>query len=173
MYVQADAENGVEAFNYYHYYKNGVSRSMLDIFTTHATATAFVAGEQYEIATEHQRFKLMTVTQESRQVQEDNFTTVNRASYVISLASTDFVKNELLESKAYGNTDVITSVLRTTGNEVVPTDIDIKAFYNYNVDNSFAYRAAKPDVWSVWLIAAPAALALVVGVVINIRRRYR
>ena len=173
VYVQADAENGVEAFNYYHYYKNGVSRSMLDIFTTHATATAFVAGEQYEIATEHQRFKLMTVTQESRQVQEDNFTTVNRASYVISLASTDFVKNELLESKAYGNTDVITSVLRTTGNEVVPTDIDIKAFYNYNVDNSFAYRAAKPDVWSVWLIAAPAALALVVGVVINIRRRYR
>ena len=146
---------------------------MLDIFTTYETAYAKVAGEQYEIATEYNRFKLMTVTQESRQVQEDNFTTVNRASYVISLASTDFVKNELLESKAYGNTDVITSVLRTTGNEVVPTDVDLKAFYNYTVEDSFAYKAAKPDVWSIWLIATPAALAIVVGVVINIRRRYK
>ena len=146
---------------------------MLDVFTTHETAYAKVAGEQYEIATEHNRFKLMTVTQESRQVQEDNFTTINRASYVISLASTDFLKNELLESKAYGNTDVITSVLRTTGNEVVPTDIDLKAFYNYNVTDSFAYRAVKPDVWSVWLMATPAALALIVGVVVNIRRRYK
>ena len=173
IFVAADAESGTEAFNYYHYYKNGVSRSMLDVFTTHETAYAKVADEQYEIATEHNRFKLMTVTQESRQVQEDNFTTINRASYVISLASTDFLKNELLESKAYGNTDVITSVLRTTGNEVVPTDIDLKAFYNYNVTDSFAYRAVKPDVWSVWLMATPAALALIVGVVVNIRRRYK
>ena len=115
----------------------------------------------------------MTVTQETRQVQEDNFTTINRASYVISLASTDFVNNELLESKAYGNTDVITSVLRTTGNEVVPTDVDLKAFYNYAVEDSFAYRSVKPDVWSIWLIVTPAVIALVVGVVINIRRRYR
>ena len=64
-------------------------------------------------------------------------------------------------------------MLRTTGNEVVPTDIDLKAFYNYNVTDSFAYRAVKPDVWSVWLMATPAALALIVGVVVNIRRRYK
>ena len=173
LYVQADEESGINAYNYYHYYKNGVSRSMFDVFTTYATAYANVAGEQYEIATEYQRFKLLTVTQETRQVQEDNFTTINRASYVISLASTDFVTNELLESKAYGNTDAITTLLRNTGNEVIPTDVELKAFYDYAVNDSFAYRAVKPDVWSIWLIATPAVIAVVAGAVINIRRRYR
>ena len=173
VYVQADEETGTSAFNYFRYYKNGVGRNMLDIFTSSASAYAEVNGEQYEIATEHQRFKLMTVTQETRQVQEDNFTTVNRASYVIALASTDFLVNEMLESRAYGNTDVITSTLRNTGNEVVPTDIDLKAFYEYGVEDSFAYRGVKPDVWSIWLIATPAAIALIVGVVVNIRRKYR
>jgi hypothetical protein len=173
IYVQADEETGTQAFSYHHYFKNGVSRSMLDVFTTHSTASAFVAGSEYEIATEYNRFKLMTVTQETRQVQEDNFTTVNRASYVLALASTDFVKNELLESKAYGNTDVITSALRNTGNEVIPTDVELKAFYNYSVEDTFAYRSVNVGAWSICLVAVPAVLALVVGVVINVRRKFR
>ena len=146
---------------------------MLDIFTTSSTAYAEVAGEQHEIATDLLRFKLMTVTQETRQVQEDNFTTINRASYVVALSSTDFVKNEMLSSRAYGNTDVLTAVLRGTGNEVVPTDINLKAFYEYEITDSFAYRAEKPQVWAAWLIIAPAAISLVAGVVICVRRKYR
>ena len=172
-FVTANEETGQKAFSYYRYYKNGVSRSLLDIFTTSSTAYAEVAGEQYEIATELQRFKLMTLTQEERHVQEDNFTTINRASYVIALSSTDFVKNEMLSSRAYGNTDVLTAVLRGTGNEVVPTDVDLKAFYEYEIVDSFAYRAEKPQVWAVWLIVAPAVIAIAVGAVVCIRRRYR
>ncbi len=172
-YVAADAETGRQAFSYYRYYRNGVSRSMLDIFTTSASAYAEVGGEQYEIATELLRFKLMTITQETRQVQEDNFTTVNRASYVVALASTDFVEDEVLSSRAYGNTDVLMSVLRNTGNEVVPTDIPLKAFYEYSVADGFAYRAEKPEAWSNWLIISPAVVAIVLGVVVCVRRRYR
>ena len=115
----------------------------------------------------------MTVTQEERHVQEDNFTTINRASYVVALSSTDFVKNEMLSSRAYGNTDVLTAVLRGTGNEVVPTDIDLKAFYQYEIADSFAYRAEKPQVWATWLIISPAVIAIAVGVVVCVRRRYR
>lgn len=173
IYVKEDENTGTSAFSYYRYFKNGVGRNMLDIFTTCSSAYAEADGEQYEIATENKRFKLMTVTQETRQVQEDNFTTVNRASYVLALASTDFVKNEILESKAYGNTDVITSALRNTGNEVVPTKIDLKAFYEYEVGDSFAYRSVKPDVWSIWLIATPAVITLAAGIVVNIRRKFR
>ena len=172
-YVAADQETGRQAFNYYRYYRNGVSRNMLDIFTTSASAYAEVGGEQYEIATELSRFKLMTITQETRQVQEDNFTTVNRASYVVALGSTDFCQNEVLSSRSYGNTDVLMSVLRNTGNEVVPTDIPLKAFYDYGVADSFAYRAEKPEVWSNWLIISPAVVAIALGVVVCVRRRYR
>ena len=172
-FVAADEESGQAAFSYYRYYRNGVSRSLLDIFTSSSTAYAEVAGEQYEIATELQRYKLMTVTQEERRVQEDNFTTINRASYVVALSSTDFVKNEMLTSRAYGNTDVLTAVLRGTGNEVVPTDVDIKAFYEYEIVDSLAYSAEKPLVWAAWLIIAPAIVAIAVGAAVCIRRRYR
>jgi hypothetical protein len=173
VYVQADEENGTEAFNYYHYYKNGVSRSMLDVFTTHETAYAKVAGEQYEIATEHNRFKLMTVTQESRQVQEDNFTTINRASYVISLASTDFVKNELLESKAYGNTDVLFATLRNAGGEAMPARVELKPFYIYTMsdDSAIAASGAQTFIWCLAII--PTALLAAVGVVVTVRRKFR
>ena len=172
-FVAANEETGQAAFSYYRYYKNGVSRSLLDIFTTSSTAYAEVAGEQYEIATDLLRYKLMTVTQEERHVQEDNFTTINRASYVVALSSTDFVKNEMLSSRAYGNTDVLTAVLRGTGNEVVPTDIDLKAFYQYEIADSFAYRAEKPQAWATWLIISPAVIAIAVGVAVCVRRRYR
>ena len=115
----------------------------------------------------------MTITQETRQVQEDNFTTANRASYVVALGSTDFCKNEVLSSRSYGNTDVLMSVLRSTGNEVVPTDIPLKVFYDYGVEDSFAYRAEKPETWSNWLIISPAVVAIALGVVVCVRRRYR
>ena len=172
-YVAADEETGQGAFSYYRYYKNGVLRNMLDIFTTSSTAYAEIAGEQYEIATDLQRFKLMTVTQEERHVQEDNFTTINRASYVVALSSTDFVKNEMLSSRAYGNTDVLTAVLRGTGNEVVPTDVELKAFYQYEIVDSLAYKEANPQAWTAWLVIFPAVTVITVGVVVCVRRRYR
>lgn len=173
VFVRADEEAGTAAFSYYHYYKNGVSRNMHTIFSSTATAIAEVGGEQYEIATEHQRFALMTITQEARQIQEDNFNAVNRASYVLALSSTDCLRNEILESRAYGNTDAITSALRNTGNEVVPTNIDLKATYVYSVGNTLAYNSAKPDAWSRWLIISPAIIAIAIGVVVNVRRKYR
>lgn len=172
-YVPASEENGTAAFSYYRYFKNGVGRNMLDVFTTYPTAYAEVAGEQYEIATDKNQFKLMTVTQEQRNVQEDNFTTVNQASYVICLSSTEFLTNEMLDSTAYGNTDVILSALRNTGSEVVPTDIDLKAFYEYSVESNAAYVQVNVGAWSICLWAIPAAIALIFGTVVCVRRKYK
>ena len=146
---------------------------MLDIFISSATSYVEVGGEQYEIATELQRFKLMTVTQETRHIQEDNFTTINKASYVIALASTDFVKNEILSSRAYGNTDALTAVLRGTGNEVVPTNIPLKSFYEYGIEDQRAYAAANPMAWFWCLVLIPPIAAAITGIVINVRRKYR
>ena len=172
-YVDADEEAGTAAYEYYSYYRNGNSRSMMDVFVTHSTSSAMIGDEIYEIATEYNRFKLMTVTQELRQVQEDNFSAVNRASYVLALGSTDFLRNDVLDSTAYGNTDVVLSSLRNTGNEVVPTNVDLKALYVYEMTDNFAYAENNPLVWFRCLVIIPAVIAFGVGIVINVKRRYR
>ena len=172
-YTTADETTGTPSYEYYGYFRNGVSREMFDIFTTNITATAKINGEDHEIANSTKLFKLMTVTHELRQVQEDNYTTVNQGSYVLALASTDFVTNEILNSTAYGNTDVILSALRSTGSEVIPTDITLKSFYEYGVEDEAAYLSINPMVWFWCLVAIPPVAAAVTGIVINVRRKYR
>ena len=172
-YVPADEETGTPAYSYYYYYKNGISRNMFEIFNTYSTASARVDGEIYEIATEYNLFKLMTVTQEGRLVQDGNFSSVNQASYVIALASTDFLTNDVLESTAYGNTDVILSVLRNTGSVALPADIELKAFYIYDMEDNKAYTQAKPDLWFKCLVLIPVITIFVVGGVVIIKRKYK
>lgn len=172
-YVPADKENGiVEHVNYY-YYRNGISRRLTDVFMTHDTATAYVGGEVYEIATEQSLFRLMTLTKESRIEQETNYTSIDRSSYVISLASTDFLKNDALDSSAYGNTDVILSTLRRTGGEAVPANIQLKAFYIYDMEGIIDEGAfeAEANTWLICLTVIPTVIALGVGSVVVIRRR--
>ena len=172
-YIPADEENGTPAFSYYAYYKNGISRNLLNVFTTHNTASARVGEDIYEIATQYNRFRLMTVTQETRQVQDGNFSSVNQASYVLALASTEFLTNDVLNSTAYGNTDVILSALRNTGSVALPADIELKAFYIYEVEDNKAYQSVKPDTWFKCLLLIPTVAIFAAGVVITVRRRYK
>lgn len=172
-YAVADEETGTPAYVYYSYYKNGISRNMLDVFSTYSTASVEVGGETYEIATDQSKYKLMTVTQEIRQVQESNYSTVNRASYVIALASTASLKNEILDSRAYGNTDVILSTLKNTSREVVPTDIELKGIYEYAVEDLTVYETVDTKTWYNCLMFVPFILILGVGIVVNIRRKYK
>ena len=172
-YTTADETTGAQSYEYYSYYSNGVAREMFDVFTSKSTATALRHDKKPEVATEFTRFKLMTVTHELRQVQEDNYTSVNRGSYVVALASTDFLRNDILNSTAYGNTDVILSALRNTGNEVVPTNIPLKSFYEYAVEDQKAYLASNPTVWFWCLVIIPPVAAVVTGIVVTVRRKYR
>lgn len=176
VFVPADETTGTEAYEYYSYFRNGISRDMFPIFTTYDSATS-VAGEEVEIATGSNLFKLMTVTHELRYVQEDNYTTVDRPSYVLALSSTDFVTNDVLESAAYGNTDAILSLLRNSGNEIIPVNIPLKAFYDYNVAEdaagNAAYNSSNPAVWFWCLTLIPPTVAFAVGAIILIRRKYK
>lgn len=169
----ADETTGTPAYTYYSYYKNGINRNMMDVFITNNTASALIGDEVYEISTDVNPFKLMTVTQEARQIQDGNFSSINKASYVISLASTDFLKNEVLDSTAYGNTDALLSTLRNTGNEVVPSDTPIKVFYDYTVADDAAYVSENPNTWFRCLVWIPMLTAFVIGAVVTIRRRYK
>jgi hypothetical protein len=59
------------------------------------------------------------------------------------------------------------------GSEVVTADVDLKVFYNYGVDNETVYLANRPDVWTWCLALIPVISALIVGVVVTVRRKYR
>ncbi len=174
-FVPADVENGVDAYAYYSYYHNGVSRMITNVFSSYDTASAYVGGEIYEIAADEDLFGLMTVTKESRIKQESSYTSIDRSSYVLSLASTDFLSNDALDSAAYGNTDVILSALRRTGGEAVPANINLKAFYVYDIDGAAnnPIFTSQATTWLICLTVIPAMITLCVGSVIVIRRRKR
>lgn len=174
-FVTADAENNVSEGIYYTYYRNGVARNMVDVFSTYNTATAYVDGEVHEIATDLNLFKLMTITRESRAVQETNYTTIDQSSYVLALSSTEFLSNEILDSSAYGNTDVILSALRQAGSEAVPANVKMKAFYIYTIEHPEGEEAMQNEaiIWLVCLSVIPALITVAVCVTVIIRRRTR
>ena len=172
LYSKVEEGSSDPSYQYFSYFRNGVSREMFSVFTTYDTASAY-AGEDVEIATEANLFQLMTVTHELRYVQEDNYTTIDQPTYVISLASTEFLTNEVLDSTAYGNTDVILSVLRNTGNEIVPVNVPLKAFYEYGVQSNTAYTQSNPTLWFWCLTIIPPVAALICCTVVTVRRKYK
>lgn len=169
----AAATETTDEYVYYSYYKNGIVRTMLDVFTTYNTASALTNGEVYEIATDSNLFKLMTISQESKQVQETNLTSATKSSYVLALASTDFLTNEVLDSKSYGNTDVLLSALRNTGNETVATNLSLKGLYVYEIKDEATLKDCNTSAWLYCLVLIPPVLIFSAGVVITIRRKYR
>ena len=134
-YVDVDETTGVtEAYSYGSYYRNGISRYFHDVFKTGANASAEAFGQQYQVAPEQARFNLMTISMESRTVQETNYLSTQEPSYFTVFGSTAFASDIILDSAAYGNADVLTATLRHMGREVVPANLEFKGFKVYDVD---------------------------------------
>lgn len=171
-YVAADETEGTAAYRYGYYYKNGISRYMNDVFLGGQNAVAEVGGEQYEITTEINQFKLMTVTSEDRLIQETNYFSQTDRSFVCVFGSTEFASDEVLTSSAYGNADVLLASLRAMGREVAPAELDIKAFKVYDVEDG-SYTTGGVIATTVVLALIPAAVFFGVGIYVNVRRKYR
>lgn len=173
-YVAADDTNKIPAYSYNSYYHYGVSRQIFNLFTSTTVANATAADGSVagviDSATETSPYRLMTITRESRTVQESNYTSVNEASYVCACASTAFISDTLLSSAAYGNTDVMLSVLRNIGKEVLPVKLDFKIFTHYTPDSKYVQIDSTTP--TVWLTVIPTALALFGGVFVLVRRKY-
>ncbi len=169
-YVFADEDSGREAYEYYKYYKNGISRNMYSVFTTYNSAEVLSDGRVIDMASDARLFNLFTITEETRDIQEDSYNSVNNASYVLAAASTEFFSNDALDSKSYGNTDILLSALRQTGREIVPVNINLKAFYVY--DMQIAVITSKQAIAYMWSLALiPSVAIFVTGAIICIRRR--
>lgn len=174
QHVAADDTEGTPAYTFGSYYRNGVSRYFYEVFTSGTSATAEAFGEQYEVATEQNLFKLMTMSVESRTVMETNYLSTNEPSYVVVFSSTEFASDAVLDSAAYGNADVLTSTLRYTGREIMPADLGFKAFKVYTVDtNAYTPPTSSVMTATVCLTLLPVLICSVAGICVSIKRKYK
>ena len=174
-HVVPDDTNGVtEAYTYGSYYRNGVSRYFHDVFKTSASAAVEAFGKQYQVATDLNRFNFMTLSIESRTVMETNYLSTQEPSYVAVFGSTAFASDTVLDSAAYGNADVLTATLRHMGREVMPADLEFKAFKIFEVDIDVQPVNLGTEVLNTALMTLlPIALCTIIGVVIGVKRKYR
>ena len=159
-----------EVYYYGNYFKNGVSRSIYEMFQSSASAVAMAGGKEIASADEYERFRLMTVSCELRSTQENNYSEpLQENSYVIACGSTEFATAGFLQSAVYGNTDLLLSALSVVGREPVPVGIVLKPFGDYTIDS---ITTAGATAWTICLAVIPAAAALITGVVVLVRRKY-
>ena len=171
--VAADATTGTAAYNYYQYYKNNVSRYMYDVLLSNVSAVGEAGGKQVSIATEQDPYKFMTLSVESRSVRETDQLFTQKPSYVAAFASTEFASNTILDSASYGNADVLTATLRYTGREVMPANLQFKAFKIYTVDQDvYQIREKEAIATTVAMAVLPVLACTVAGVVVVIKRKY-
>ncbi len=157
-------------YDYSSYVKDGTARSVYNLFTTYEGAYSMANGQKVEIAKETDKPALMTVSVEHHYTQESQYSAMNDASYVIACGSTEFTAQELMESNAYGNTDLMLSALRTVGQEPVPVGITFKAFADKTIDT---VTTAEATQYTVILTVIPPILALGIGIFVIVRRKNR
>ncbi len=163
-------EDDSVSYDYGSYSVDGTSRTIYNLFTTYDSAEAWANGKKVASATEKEKLALMTVSVESRTTQESNYTTVDEASYVIACGSTEFASEALLQSNAYGNTDLMLSACRSIGREPVPVGLGFKPFADYTIDTVTTSAATQ---WTVALTVVPLVVALISGIVVLVRRKNR
>ena len=131
-------------------------------------------GEKYAVSTAEERFRLMTLSTESRTVQETSYLATNRPSYVAVFGSTAFASDTVLGSAAYGNADVLTSTLRAMGREVVPVDLEFKGFKVYTLDTQVYQPSASSLLGTtLFMTLLPVAACAIAGICVSVRRKYR
>ena len=160
-----DEEDPSYQFDYGYYYNDGISREVYDIFLSPATATAVVDTKVVGQANAKDPFKLMTVTRESRMVDNEN----EDYSYVLACGSTDFLSSTLLLSNTYGNTDLMLSSLRATGREFVPVGLKLKPFASTDIET---LTTAQANRYTIALIVIPTLITAIAGVYVLVRRKY-
>ena len=164
------SEDGVE-YDYAKYTQDGYSRAIYDVFTTSAAAKAVTNGVVVEEASDINKLKLMTVAMEVRSTTESNYSHIEQTSYVYACGSTDFASGKnLLGATAYGNRDLLLTVLRDIGREPVPVGLEFKPFADYTIDTITTSEATQ---YTIVLAIIPAIVALTCGVVVIVRRKNR
>ena len=150
---------------------SGYSRETYFIFNASENAVAMADGHQVAKADSNNPFGLMTITRQSRYVQEDNYgiSVADQSSYVIACGSTDFVSATLLNSNTYGNSELLMKLFYETGKENIPSSIPITLFADTTIETLTVKRA---NAYTLVLTVLPAAIIFGVGIYVMIRRKH-
>ncbi len=176
-YVVPDEMSGVtEGYTYATYGIDGTYRSAFDIFLAPDTALSYANGEalpKNESVDGAQKLMIMSNETDTEPGDRNGYTTVSHNSYVLACASTEFLADELLMSNSYGNTDMLSSVLRALGSDTMAARIDqyLKPFHNNTVKADYVSQSQKTGFTS-FLMIFPAILCFGTGVVIIVKRKY-
>jgi hypothetical protein len=105
---------------------------------------------------------------------ETNYLSTQEPSYVAVFGSTEFASDTILDSAAYGNADVLTATLRHMGREVMPADLEFKAFKIYEVDtNAYTVDIRSALGTTALMTLLPILVFTIAGVVVRVRRKFR
>lgn len=160
-----DEDDKTQKYTYGSFYRDGVSRDIYDVFVSYSGAKAMAGGREIGTATEADPYKLMTVTRETRMVNN----TDADYSYVLACGSTGFLGTSLLQSNVYGNSDVMLSAMRAMGKEFVPVGLESKMFVSTNIES---LTTAEANRYTVLLTVLPPVIVFGIGIFVLVRRKY-
>jgi hypothetical protein len=174
--VPDEATGATESFTYATYGIDGVYRSAYDVFLAPEGALSYVNGEALpkpESVDSAQKLMIMSSETDTEPGDRNGYTTVSHYSYVLACASTDFLCDELLRSNSYGNTDMLSSVLRSLGSDAMAARISqyLKPFLETTVAEGYVTTSAKQSATTV-LALLPLAICVITGTVVMIKRKY-
>jgi len=135
------------------------SRAVSPILTSYDSAVAMKDGESLGAG----RYNLMTVSRESRLIDNEYY-----YSYVVVGGSSSFANANYLFSNAYANSDILSSVMRSSGRDRTLADITFKEFD----DTDLVITTAEATNWTVAMVTVLPAITAVIGLVIFVRRKH-
>lgn len=148
---------------------SSLGRYVYSMFNTKNTAKAYAGGDNVAQSTDNNPFMLMAVSTQTA-TEMDGATSLEDSAYVMLCGSTEFASAKYLESKAYGNEDLLLTAFQMCSREPVPTGLYFKEFANFNIE-SISARAA--TVYTVVLTVTPIVVALFAGAIVLVRRKNR
>ena len=140
------------------------ARHVSPVFTTFEDALLFNVSENSDRASESGLYNLMTISQEEYVVDSQRF-----YSTVLVASSSHFTDEKYLNGNAFGNSDILYSVMRVCGQSNTPANLDFKVFD----DHSIVIEKSAANGFTVFFSAIIPAAVLIIGGVVAYRRKRR
>ena len=160
---------GTSETDYGLYISNGISRRMFRVFSSTDNAAAYANGNKVAEATTKDPFCLMAVTQETRIINDTNYTSITDPSNVCVCGSSDFYSEKYLQSSVYGNSAVLSTLFSQFSREVVAVDLSFKPFASTEISSM---TTAQMATWTVCLTVIPTVIIFCLGIFVIVRRKY-
>lgn len=113
---------------------------------------------------EHGQYTLMTLSRESRVIDNDHY-----FSYVMAAGTSNFASDKyLINSNAYGNSDILRQAMKDIGRNGILADIPLRPFD----DTTSTATTLQARNYTICVTAILPALIAVCGVVTIVRRRH-